>query len=90
MASLAVLVGRAGSVAAASNDACPQGFETITLSKAASEGYIRTPSLVDSLGNGDGIVCRRPLGEGTLHMFPGVDVTQIYYWIDDVTPRGGP
>jgi hypothetical protein len=85
--SLTLLVGGAGAAAAAANVACPKGFETITVEQAISEGYLRTPALVDGLGNGDGTVCRRALGDGNFHSFPGTTVDTIYNWIDNATPR---
>lgn len=89
VASLALLAGSAGTAAASATDACPQGFETITLAQAASEGYVTSPTQTDEAGNGDGIVCRRALGQGIDHLFPGIDPgTQIYYWVDNATPRG--
>ncbi len=74
-----VLVTTAGTAAAdPANNACPAGYETITVKQATKEGYITAPSQVDS--NGDGIVCRRALGGP-----PGS--TQVYFWEDNSAPR---
>jgi hypothetical protein len=82
-----VLVASAGTASAAANQACPAGFQTITVEQAVSEGYLTAPVEVDNLGNGDGTVCRRPLGKGLLVVFPNAPVDQIYHWIDNATPR---
>lgn len=79
----------ASPVAGAANEACPEAFETITLEEAAAQGYVVAPTAVDQNGNGDGTVCRHPLGDGILHQFPNVPAgTQIYIWLDNGTPRG--
>jgi hypothetical protein len=85
--SLTLLIGAPGSVSGAANEACPDGFQTITVAQAVSEGYRGVPPIVDAAGNGDGIVCRRPLGDGIFHQFPLATVSTIYHWIDNVTPR---
>lgn len=89
LASLFLLLGGVGAAAGAANEACPKGFETITVEQAISEGYLRNPPLVDGLGNGDGTVCRRALGDGNFHSFPGATVDTIYFWTDNSTPRTG-
>jgi hypothetical protein len=80
---LAVLgvVTTAGTAAAApANNACPAGFETITVAQAQAEGYLTSPLTVDTAGNGDGVVCRRARG-GPAGSF------QVYFWVDNATPR---
>jgi hypothetical protein len=76
-----------GVVGAAANTACPAGFETTTVAQAISEGYLSVASNVDNGGNRDGIVCRRLLGDGTLHVFGNPNVDVIYNWLDNATPR---
>jgi hypothetical protein len=79
-----------GPALAAANDACPAGFQTISVAQAVSEGYTSTPVLVDSPdhgGNSDGIVCRRPIGDGQLKKIPNPTVDQLYFWHDNSTPR---
>jgi hypothetical protein len=75
----------AGPARAAANSACPAGFETITVVDAVSEGYHVASVQADT--NGDGVVCRRLLGDGVFHSTPGATVPHIYYWIDNGTPR---
>ena len=74
---------QAGPARAAANTACPAGFETITVADAVAQGYQHT----DADTNGDGVVCRRLLGDGVLNSFPGADVPHIYVWMDNSTPR---
>jgi hypothetical protein len=81
---LALVAAGTGSVSAAASTACPQGFETITVTEAVSEGYLGAARF--DL-NGDGTECRRALGDGIFHyLHPSVDT--IYEWQDNVTPRG--
>ena len=84
--SLLLLAG-ASVVGAAANTTCPAGFETTTVAQAISEGYLSVASNVDNAGNRDGIVCRRLLGVGTLHVFGNPNVDVIYNWLDNETPR---
>jgi hypothetical protein len=72
---------------AAANTACPEGFEMITVEAAVEQGYRHTPVYLDAAGNNDGIVCRRPVGDGILHIFLAATVDQIYILLDNVTPR---
>ena len=74
-------------VGAAANTACPAGYETIAVADAVSEGYVDVAPRVDNGGNRDGVVCRRLVGDGTLHVFGNPNVDQIYNWLDNVTPR---
>jgi hypothetical protein len=84
---LALVMVGAGPAFAAANTACPEGFETITVAEAVSQGYRTVPVWTDEAGNNDGTVCRRPLGDGIFHMFPNATVDTIYYWLDNATPR---
>ncbi len=84
-----VVLAGAGDAYAAANTACPAGFETITVVAAVSAGYLTTPVNVDANGNGDGVVCRRALGDGVFNVFPNATVATIYEWMDNVTPRHG-
>jgi hypothetical protein len=80
-AALALLTA-AGTSAAPPSSGCPQGFEEVAVSQAENEGYVPIPRLVDNAGNGNGEVCRRALGDGVFHRFPGRPDT-IYQWRDD-------
>ena len=84
--SLLLLTG-ASLVGAAANTACPAGYETITVAEAISEGFLSVASNVDNAGNGDGVVCRRLVGDGALHVFGNPNVDHVYNWLDNVTPR---
>lgn len=85
---LTLLLGGVGAAAGAASEACPQGFETIAVEQAVSEGYRRIPAAVDAFGNGDGIVCRRALGDGLFNSSP-LHLDTVYWWLDNVTPRIG-
>jgi hypothetical protein len=82
-----LLVAGAGVAGAAANTACPAGFDEVTVEQAISEGFLSVASNVDRAGNGDGIVCRRVLGDGTKHVFGNPNVDEIYNWLDNATPR---
>ena len=86
-AAIFVLLAGAERAGAAANTACPAGFETIAVADAVAAGYRVAPVVVDARGNGDGVVCRRPLGDGVLNSFPNATVDTIYHWLDNVTPR---
>ena len=83
---LVLLVGTE-SASAAANTACPAGYETIAVADAVSEGYVDVAPRVDNSGNGDGVVCRRLVGDGALHVFGNPNVEHIYNWLDNATPR---
>jgi hypothetical protein len=76
---------QAGPARAAANTACPSGYETITVADAVAQGYRVTSVQADV--NGDGVVCRRLLGDGTLNRLPDATVPHIYIWQDNATPR---
>ena len=86
-ATAVVLVAGTERAGAAADTACPAGFETVAVDDAVSEGYVDVAPRVDNSGNGDGVVCRRLLGDGTLHVFGNPTVDHIYNWLDNVTPR---
>ena len=74
--------------AATPTNGCPEGFEVISVAQAESEGY-RLARVVDESvdqspkpGNRDSYACRRPLGDGVFHDFPGRHDT-IYWWMDN-------
>jgi ABC-type nitrate/sulfonate/bicarbonate transport system substrate-binding protein len=64
---------------------CPAGFEFILVEQAEAQGYVPIPRLVDESGNANGAVCRRALGDGIFHSFPGRPDT-VYWWADDDLP----
>ena len=82
-----VVLAGADRAGAAANTACPAGYETIDVVDAVDEGYVDVAPRVDNGGNRDGVVCRRLVGDGTLHVFGNPNVDQIYNWLDNVTPR---
>ena len=84
---LALLAVGAGAASAAANTACPQGYETIAVADAVSEGFVDVAPRVDRNGNQDGVVCRRLVGDGALHVFGNPNVDHIYNWLDNETPR---
>ena len=63
---------------------CSAGFEYISLVQVLSEGP--RPSAIAADVNGDGYVCRRLLGDGIFHQFPGAVNTSIYFWLDNTDP----
>jgi len=63
---------------------CSAGFEYISLVQVLSEGP--RPAAIAADVNGDGYVCRRLLGEGIFHLFPGAVSSSIYYWFDNTDP----
>jgi hypothetical protein len=78
---VAVGVGANASAAPIANG-CPEGFESMSVVEAESLGYSPVPRLADEGGNRDGLVCRRALGDGVLHTYPGrPDI--IYAWVDN-------
>ena len=87
VATTAFVAGTSASAATPTNG-CPQAFEFISVAQAESEGYSPTPRLTDEAvgaplpGNHDGFVCRRPLGDGVAHDFPGRPDT-VYVWLDN-------
>jgi hypothetical protein len=85
--SVFMLLAGADVVGAAANTACPAGYETIAVVDAVNEGYVDVAPRVDNSGNRDGVVCRRLVGDGTLHVFGNPNVDHIYNWLDNVTPR---
>jgi hypothetical protein len=86
---LSLLLATAAGVMAAANTACPEGFDTITVAQAVSEGYLTSPVRADEAGNNDGTVCRRALGDGIFHIFPNATVDTVHEWADNATPRRG-
>ena len=81
----ALLMGGAGGAgAAASNDTCPATYQAITVEQAVSEGYLRV-AIFDA--NGDGVVCRLPLGKGVGNHLPVPPDFQVYNRLDNATPR---
>ena len=85
-AAAASLGGGASASAATPTNGCPAGFEVISVAQAESEGY-RLARVVDESvdkppGNRDGYACRRPLGDGVFHTFPGRPDT-VYQWMDN-------
>jgi hypothetical protein len=65
---------------------CSAGFEYISLVDVLSEGPRPSAILADVTGNNDGYVCRRLLGDGTFHRFPGAVNDKIYTWADNAEP----
>jgi hypothetical protein len=86
-ATVVVILAGAGPAGAAANTACPAGYQTITVEDAVNEGFVDVAARVDNSGNGDGVVCRRLVGDGALHAFGNPNVDHIYNWLDNVTPR---
>jgi hypothetical protein len=62
---------------------CPAGFEALALTDLAPWGY-RVPFAIDAAGNGDGIVCGKPLEPQEQEArFPGLD-KPIFLFSDNV------
>jgi hypothetical protein len=87
LAVLGVVTAAAAGTAAAAvhNNACPTAYETITVAQAVAEGRT-TAVVVDTAGNGDGVVCRLLLGKGAANS-PGTVFDEVYFWLDNSTPR---
>jgi hypothetical protein len=85
IAALAFAVGGNAS-AAPPNNGCPEGFELISVVQAESEGYALARVVDESAGppagNHDGYACRRLLGDGIFHTFPGRP-DNVYHWMDN-------
>jgi hypothetical protein len=78
-----------GASAALPNNGCPEGFDLISVAQAESEGN-RVARIADEFagpppGNHDGYACRRLLGDGIFHQFPGRP-DNVYHWMDNMLP----
>ena len=62
---------------------CAAGFEYISLVQVLSEGPRPSAVYADVTGNNDGYVCRRLLGDGVFHLYPGAVNDKIYLWFDN-------
>jgi hypothetical protein len=81
-ASVCALAALAIPVASAEQEGCPSGFELIGVTEAGDARQVLTAQSVDAAGNNDGFVCRRALGDGIFHDFPGRPDT-VYHWQDN-------
>lgn len=83
----ALLVPAAPATASPDNSGCPTGYAARTLSEWAADGYTGAPPRVDDPangGNGDTIVCGRPLGDGISKHYD-IDFV-IYQFRDNTVP----
>src|SRR4051794_16168008 len=92
-AATVALVAATGVRAAPPVNACAEGFELISVAQGESEGYPLARLQDEFLGepqpgNHDGYVCRRPLGDGVYHDYPGRPDT-VYLWLDNSLNRYG-
>src|SRR6185295_16620633 len=74
-ASAFVLTGNASAKSNVRTGGCSPGFEYISLAEVLSEGPRPSATFADEMGNNDGYVCRRLLGdgrEGIKNSFPGL------------------
>jgi hypothetical protein len=63
------------------NGECPTGFERASVAEIDLM-YGGLPGSVDAVGNQNGFVCRRAVGDGVFHTFPDrVDI--VYLFADD-------
>ncbi len=91
LAAIAALTVAVGGIASAAppNNGCPEGFDLISVAQAESEGN-RVARIADEMagpppGNHDGYACRRLLGDGIFHLFPGRP-DNVYHWMDNRVP----
>jgi hypothetical protein len=68
---------------------CSAGFEYISLVDVLNEGPRLAAIAADVTGNNDGYVCRRLVGDGTFHLYPGSVNDKIYIWLDNDEPQTG-
>jgi len=62
---------------------CPSGFEALTLTDLAKYSY-HLPFVLDASGNGDGIVCGKPLSPKEQAVrFPDVPVPIVFDFTDN-------
>jgi hypothetical protein len=66
---------------------CSAGFEYISLAQVLSEGPRPSAIEADTTGNNDGYVCRRLIGDGIAHLFPGAVNDTFYIWLDNAEPQ---
>jgi hypothetical protein len=85
LASLCVIAGGAATTAGAESplpNGCPSGYELISVDAVENPLQAVTAERVDTGGNNDGYACRRALGDGIFHTFPGRPDT-VYHWADN-------
>jgi hypothetical protein len=91
-AATVALVTATGVSAAPPVNGCPEGFELISVAQGESEGYplarLQDEFVGRPPGNHDGYVCRRPVGDGIFHDYPGRPDT-VYLWLDNSLNRYG-
>ncbi len=63
---------------------CAAGFEFVSVDEL--DDVYRSARIADNLGNNDGYVCRRALGDGFHHDAPGRPDT-VYLWLDNEEPH---
>jgi hypothetical protein len=66
---------------------CAAGFEYISLAQVLSEGPRPGAIIADTTGNNDGYVCRRLVGDGVAHSYPGAVNDTFYIWLDNAEPQ---
>ena len=85
LASSCVIAGGAATTAGAASplpNGCPSGFELVIVDALEDPRQAALAGQVDANGNNDGYVCRRALGDGIFHTFPGRPDT-VYHWADN-------
>ena len=84
-ASLLILPDHASAQSDVRMGQCSPGFELVSL-EDADRGIA---TWFDEMGNNDGYVCRRLLGDGRdgiRHAYPNATVDYIYHWEDNDQP----